>query len=500
MDPMDVDAPTATATATAAVLLDAPAKYAKQPAALCLLRPLAASASSSLQVTITPSSTSTSTLDPVVIPFDDIANLQQVPGKPTLKFILISRPAFSPIVHLTHPSEALTHTQTITEAVTSFLALRISKAGGKPASSFASASASASGSAPASRSSSRSATPAPAGTSRAASPSSSATVTPASAASLVQQLTNLSLRDELELRAELLKKHRTLAKLHQDLVRSRHVTENEFWAARKPLLERAALEKAQKPGHKSTRPPDVGRQTGDNKVTFTVTPQLVHSIFLQYPSVHRLFMQKVPVEMSEKDFWQRYVQSSLFKQSPATVAELATSGEQIAGSRAGPSLGSGAESGKATEGDAMFDACFSEEVQRLREEMAADIVRPTLNLTATEEDRVDINGNMPDKMMRFTEEASILKKFNQHSSRILHSVMYVHVISPQIWPHCSSILPNVSPLQQTQARQPAQHLISRNIRSPNGRPGARARRHPHSTRPRLARGLATCRSPQHLGR
>eukprot|EP00897_Mesotaenium_endlicherianum_P003253 jgi/Mesen1/2956/ME000176S01996 len=113
-------------------------------------------------------------------------------------------------------------------------------------------------------------------------------------------------------RQQILQADPKLRKLFQDLVMGGAITEAEFWAARKHLLEGKGSDKKrkqqQRTGIASAMLADV-RGVADgrsNKVTFNLTPAIIHQIFAEKPAVQKAFLDCVPAKMSEKEFWTKY--------------------------------------------------------------------------------------------------------------------------------------------------------------------------------------------------
>ncbi|KAJ6795058.1 putative RNA polymerase II transcription factor B subunit 1-1 [Iris pallida] len=131
-------------------------------------------------------------------------------------------------------------------------------------------------------------------------------------------------------RMELLKEDSELKKLHMQLVIGEVLTESEFWATRKRLLEDDANRTSkQRPGFKSAMLADI-RPSADgrtNKVTFSLTPEIIHQIFAEKPAVHRAYMNLVPNKMSEKDFWTKYCRAEYLHRTKNSVAAAAEAAE-----------------------------------------------------------------------------------------------------------------------------------------------------------------------------
>lgn len=100
------------------------------------------------------------------------------------------------------------------------------------------------------------------------------------------------------LRRALLESDAELNALHRELVRSRVITEAEFWEGRQELVEAAATDQAQKRG-RSGEMVDPRPETGDGgEVTVKITPQLIREIFEEYPAVLRAYNENVPDPVS----------------------------------------------------------------------------------------------------------------------------------------------------------------------------------------------------------
>ena len=100
------------------------------------------------------------------------------------------------------------------------------------------------------------------------------------------------------LRRGLLESDPELNMLHRELVRSRVITEAEFWEGREQLVEAAAAELAQRKG-RSGEMVDPRPELGDGgEVTVKITPQLIKEIFEEYPAVLRAYNENVPEPVS----------------------------------------------------------------------------------------------------------------------------------------------------------------------------------------------------------
>ncbi|KAK1291680.1 putative RNA polymerase II transcription factor B subunit 1-1 [Acorus calamus] len=134
----------------------------------------------------------------------------------------------------------------------------------------------------------------------------------------------------MERRMKLLREDSELQKLHKQLVMSNVLTEAEFWSTRKDLLEADAQRTSkQRSGFKSAMLADVRPLTDgrSNKVTFSLTPEIIHQIFSEKPAVHQAFLSSVPSRMTEKDFWTKYCRAEYLRKTRNRVAAEAEAAE-----------------------------------------------------------------------------------------------------------------------------------------------------------------------------
>lgn len=142
-------------------------------------------------------------------------------------------------------------------------------------------------------------------------------------------------KKEADRRMKLLSEDIELQKLHKQLVINGVLSDADFWAARKRTLdEEASKTSKQRTGLKSAmladiRPMHDGRT---NKVTFNLTPEIIHQIFAEKPAVHRAFLAYVPSKMTEVEFWTKYCRADLIHrtQNAASVAAEAEEDEHLA--------------------------------------------------------------------------------------------------------------------------------------------------------------------------
>ncbi|WMV48727.1 hypothetical protein MTR67_042112 [Solanum verrucosum] len=171
---------------------------------------------------------------------------------------------------------------------------------------------------------------------------------------------------EMGRRIKLLQENSELQKLHRQLVIGGILSEAEFWAARKKLLEQSENKKpkqrvALKNDMWSVKPLSDGQT---NRVTFNLTPEVIHQvqfsaetktlgdssicpnlgeqsylvgdgrypvelveIFAEKPAVRQAYLKFVPGKMSEKEFWTKYSRAEYLHSTKNIVAAAAEAAE-----------------------------------------------------------------------------------------------------------------------------------------------------------------------------
>jgi transcription initiation factor TFIIH subunit 1 len=122
---------------------------------------------------------------------------------------------------------------------------------------------------------------------------------------------------EVAARKALLASNKELQALYNEMVVAGVVSDEDFWAARRQLLE-AATAKAgagQRLGISNAmmatvKPTSDGRS---NTVKFNLTPEMMHQIFAEKPAVRKAYLTNVPEIMNERTFWTRYCRAQYFQ-------------------------------------------------------------------------------------------------------------------------------------------------------------------------------------------
>lgn len=65
-------------------------------------------------------------------------------------------------------------------------------------------------------------------------------------------------------------------------------------------------------------------------VHYTLTPTIIHQIFVEKPAVEKLYKENVPEKMSERDFWTKYFESLHFHRDNKKTTISTQADEQFA--------------------------------------------------------------------------------------------------------------------------------------------------------------------------
>ncbi|KAK1398080.1 General transcription and DNA repair factor IIH subunit TFB1-1 [Heracleum sosnowskyi] len=137
---------------------------------------------------------------------------------------------------------------------------------------------------------------------------------------------------EMNRRIQVLQVDCELQKLHKEFVMGGVLTEAEFWATRKKLLDDNISSKSkQRVGVKSgmifnAKPPSSDGHS-NRVVKFSFTPEIIHHIFAQKPAVRRAYLNLVPKKMTEKEFWKKYGRAEYLQSTKNFVAAAAEAAE-----------------------------------------------------------------------------------------------------------------------------------------------------------------------------
>ncbi|ORY50631.1 hypothetical protein LY90DRAFT_702889 [Neocallimastix californiae] len=170
--------------------------------------------------------------------------------------------------------------------------------------------------------------------------------------------------NEIQIREDILKNHKDLLKLHMELVINGLLSEEEFWSIRENMLENEKF--TQKKGQASSSLADIRPTHNEgNDIKYTMTAEIIHSIFLHYPSVKRAYDKNVPNKITKEDFWKRYFSSKFFHRNR-------TNGKS-----------------HIDKSDAIFDKCLEEDKFTGPSKEEIENVPLLIDLTATEQNQYE---------------------------------------------------------------------------------------------------------------
>eukprot|EP01112_Ceratiomyxa_fruticulosa_P002564 TRINITY_DN1268_c0_g2_i4.p1 TRINITY_DN1268_c0_g2~~TRINITY_DN1268_c0_g2_i4.p1 ORF type:complete len:603 (+),score=102.14 TRINITY_DN1268_c0_g2_i4:1467-3275(+) len=124
--------------------------------------------------------------------------------------------------------------------------------------------------------------------------------------------------EELKQRATLLGTDKEVKSLYDNLVKTKIISEADFWESRKSLLATESLKSNRQATGIPTALPDLRpiSETGDS-ISFQLKPTDIHNIFVEFPAVEKAFHDLVPLKMKESEFWKKYIQAKYFQQEKA---------------------------------------------------------------------------------------------------------------------------------------------------------------------------------------
>lgn len=168
-------------------------------------------------------------------------------------------------------------------------------------------------------------------------------------------------------RSTILASNPALRQQHQQLViETKTLSEEDFWATHSGLLEEeyARISGITKPGMSSVMQSYLPTS---GKVILAV--EEMRQIFILYPAVHKAYEEKVPLEMSDEQFWRKYLESEFFHRDRGRIGS-ASSNRNNAGvgktEKEAPALSS--EQQEARAAAIGTDDIFSRYDQKLREQ------------------------------------------------------------------------------------------------------------------------------------
>jgi len=259
---------------------------------------------------------------------------------------------------------------------------------------------------------------------------------------------------ELEEKNRMFQEDPELFNLYKELVVSKVISAEEFWANHKekktsgagtlaPGASTSSSSATSAPASSSSQQPappkqfigvspaflaDIQPQSdGANGLKYNLTPDIIDSIFRCYPAVRQKYLQHVPHNLTETEFWTKFFQSHYFHRDRLLPANAASS--------------------KDTNKD-LFVQCAKEDEEVLAKMLTDGVPNLLLDLNKFDEDTLARDGCEGGEDVRRSKSnannANLIRRFNQHSTMVLQAAENMKSSSSPASSAASSPLPSTS--------------------------------------------------------
>eukprot|EP01094_Clydonella_sp_ATCC50884_P025559 TRINITY_DN6763_c0_g1_i1.p1 TRINITY_DN6763_c0_g1~~TRINITY_DN6763_c0_g1_i1.p1 ORF type:complete len:526 (+),score=158.63 TRINITY_DN6763_c0_g1_i1:89-1579(+) len=140
-------------------------------------------------------------------------------------------------------------------------------------------------------------------------------------------------------RAQLVATDSDLRKVREKFMNTKQseavLREEEFWSVRSAAREKQVLDGEENDRGLPTALLDTPRPSTDascNESRYCLTVDMIESIFRSYPDVRKEYLQRVPHEMSEREFWRKYIMARFFNRGKADTRAKVDKLVQVASS------------------------------------------------------------------------------------------------------------------------------------------------------------------------
>ena len=144
-------------------------------------------------------------------------------------------------------------------------------------------------------------------------------------------------------RAALLASDDALREQHKLLVSGNVVSEEDFWSGHRRKLadEAAKVHGKVMKGVESVMRSNLDLSNNGGKVRLGV--EEIRQIFILYPAVHKAYEEKVPLELSEEQFWRKYLESEYFYSDRGRIGSATQNSDKVETSQESHAAIAGAE-------------------------------------------------------------------------------------------------------------------------------------------------------------